>query len=76
MNDDQRVLRAIDEHVKLFGYPPSQREIAEIRGRSSSASGARVVRRLVAEGLVQIVPGRSRGLTITRAGMKALTEEV
>lgn len=76
MTHDQDVLRAIDQHVRLFGYPPSQREIAAIRGLASSASGARVVRRLIAEGLIQVVPGRARGLTITRAGMKALTEEV
>lgn len=76
MIHDQDVLRAISEHVQLFGYPPSQREIAAIKGLASSASGARLVRRLIAEGMIQVAPGRARGLSITRAGMKALTEEV
>ena len=67
-------LRTIDEHIKLYGFPPTQRQIAEATGHPSSSSGARVVRRLQAEGLVEVTPRRSRGLRITRSGMKALTE--
>lgn len=77
MNDDLiQSLRLIDDYKKLYGYPPTQREIASARGRPSSSAGARVVRLLEAQGLIEVVPMRSRGIRITNAGMKALTEGV
>lgn len=74
--DMHRTLRLIDDYKRLYGYPPTQREIAAARGNPSSSAGAKAVRRLEAEGLIEVVPRRSRGIRITNAGMKALTEAV
>jgi SOS-response transcriptional repressor LexA len=75
MNDDtMSALRIIDEHIKLFGFPPTQRDIADNLGLQSSSGGAKMVRRLEAAGLIEVTPRRSRGVRITRSGMKALTE--
>lgn len=78
MNDEQMfdALVAIHDVVDRRGYPPTQREIAGFIGWSSSAAGAKMVRRLEAEGLIEVTPRTSRGIRITAAGMKALEDHL
>lgn len=70
------VLRYIRDTVRMRGYPPSQREIAAAVGWASASDANATLRTLEARGLLRLAPGIPRGITITDAGMVALTEPV
>lgn len=74
--EDHTTLRLLVDSVKANGYPPSRREITAAIDKVSYSEAQRVVRRLEEQGLVTIEPRVARGLRITRAGMRALTEEM
>jgi repressor LexA len=81
MNDarqekERQVLRFIDESVKMRGYPPSRREIAEHVGWSSPGHVNEVLRVLAARGLIRLDPNIPRGIQVTTTGMVAMTETV
>ena len=67
-------LAAIIESVDQRGFPPSVREISKALGWDSPSQGHIVVKRLIEQGLVTTVPGITRSIRITGAGMKAVTE--
>jgi len=72
-------LRFIKRMVAERGYPPSRQEIAEELELSSKSSTQPIMERLVERGLLRVANGdykaRNRAITITEAGMKAITEE-
>ncbi len=77
--DLRAVNMAVYDYIKAYqdehGYPPSRRDIAaHIGGVASSAQQA--VNRLVDEGLITVTPGIPRGIRVTGAAMKAVTEKV
>lgn len=73
---DDKALEYIANLVETRGYPPSVRELAEHLGYSSSERGHYALRRLVNRGLITVAAHTPRGITITEAGMVALTEEM
>lgn len=68
------VLRAIDEHVRVFGFPPSQREIALAIGIRENCLQAVEdhIRAMAKKGLVIHHQRTPRGLKITDAGHEAM----
>lgn len=75
-NRERDIIRIIRESVERDGFVPSQREIAAGCGLSSPASTNANLRVLAAKGLITMRPGNPRAITITAAGMVALTEGV
>jgi repressor LexA len=71
-----RVLAYIREHVEQNGFPPSVREIGERFGYLSPSGPHNLLRALVDRGLLTVRRDTPRAMTITEAGMKALTEEL
>lgn len=70
------IIRIIKESVEARGFVPSQREIATGCGLASPASTNANLKLLQAKGLITMPPGAPRAITITAAGMAALTEAV
>lgn len=68
------VLRFIGEYRKAHGYPPSRREMTEKFGVSLHTA-QRMLARLIEEGLLEVTPNIPRGVNITGAGMKAISED-
>lgn len=75
-NDLRLALIAIADHRDRYGYPPTRRELASRLGRSSPSTGHDLMRDLMAQGLIEVRPNTPRGVTITGAGMKALTATI
>ena len=74
---DQRAtaaLRFIQQHVTEHGYPPSRAEIAQHLGGLAPSTAQLVIEHLKSKGLVVVRPASPRAITITEAGMKAMTE--
>lgn len=73
MPDNESMVRYIVEYRDEHGMPPSVREIAD---EFSVAHGTaqNTLRRMIDEGLLTRPPGVARGLRISEAGMKMLTE--
>lgn len=72
----QRALQFIADTMRARGYPPSRQEIADHVGYAGRGATQPVIERLVQQGLLRVEPGQARTITITEAGMKALTEEL
>lgn len=68
------VLRWIGEYRETHGYPPSRRELTERFGVSLHTA-QRMLARLIEEGLLEVTPNIPRAVNITRAGMKAISED-
>lgn len=64
----EKVLRFIDEHTRLQGYPPSLREIATHIGGSSSNGAYDHIAALVKKGMVRRRVEIARGTVITAEG--------
>ena len=73
ISDETEVIAYIVEYREENGMPPSVREIAERFGVAHGTAG-NVLQRLFDEGLLRRSPGVARGLTISEAGMKMITE--
>lgn len=74
--DEVIALRLIKTSLEVRGYPPSQREIATACGWASSSNAAVLIHIMQAKGLLKVTPGISRGISLTEAGMIAVTEAV
>ena len=76
------VLRYTERCMRARGYPPSRQEIAEELELQSKGSTKPIMDRLVEKGLLRIPKTEQgqravvRAVTITEAGMKAITEEL
>jgi SOS-response transcriptional repressor LexA len=79
MTEDERAvvaLRFIAAHVKEYGYPPTRQQIAVEVGLASAGSVQPMMQRMIDQGLVRTKRYEPRAITITEAGMKAMTEEL
>lgn len=65
-NRRRRVLETIQDYTRIYGYPPSLREIGVLVGLKSVSSVAYQVRQLRAGGYLAVVTAnRSRAITAT-----------
>lgn len=73
MSPDQReVFFAIDEWWKKYGYSPTIREIAYLRGKMGLGNTQRIVKRLVELGVIKRLKGRGRTIRPTYIDFKNL----
>lgn len=73
---DQRTrdaLLTIIKSTSSVGWGPTQRELGEALGVSAATVNG-MLRRLEAQGLIRMLPGSPRAVSVTESGMKALTE--
>ena len=73
---DIAALRAIDEFVTEHGFAISTRELGEAIGVSSSSTAHERVRRLRAQGLVDVRPMGQRTIRVSLEGMRVLLGQV
>ena len=73
MPDSESMVRYIVDYRNENGMPPSVREIAEEFGVGRQTA-QNTLRRMMDEGLLRRPPGVARGIQISEAGMKMLTE--
>lgn len=62
------ILDLIQDEVGMHGRPPTVREIQEHLGYKSPSSVQALIRYMVRDGLIEIVPG-ARGISISRSNM-------
>lgn len=62
------ILELIQTEVGSHGRPPTVREIQEHLGYKSPSSVQALIRHMVRDGLIEIVPG-ARGISISRSNM-------
>ncbi|WP_317928710.1 transcriptional repressor LexA [Halioxenophilus sp. WMMB6] len=60
----QQILDLIKSHLEETGYPPTRAEIAEILGFRSANAAEEHLRALARKGVIEMVPGASRGIRI------------
>ncbi len=70
--DQKEVLFAIDEWWTKFGYSPTIREIAHLRGKVGLGNTQRIVKRLVELGVIKRLKGRGRTIRPTYIDFKNL----
>lgn len=73
--DTTTVASWINDYTTMNGYPPSRREMQAKFGFGLSTA-QKALDILVEEGLLTVTPGIPRGIRITKAGMKAITEKM
>lgn len=71
---ERDALAAIVEHIREWGCPPAQRELADALGVSFRRARV-LLEGLQEKGFVVIEPGQSRGLVLTVAGWRELGRE-
>lgn len=67
----RRLLEYLRGHIARHGYPPSQMEIARAFGFRQNRSARYHLEALARAGLVELIPGRARGIRLTAAGSSA-----
>jgi len=60
----QQILDLIKSHLDETGYPPTRAEIAEILGFRSANAAEEHLRALARKGVIEMIPGASRGIRI------------
>lgn len=60
----QEVLSLIVAFQKQHGIPPTQKEVADLMGASSPNAATDMLRALQRKGVITLVPGVSRGISI------------
>lgn len=60
----REVLDLLVAFQKTHGYPPSQKEVADLMGASSPNAATDMLRALQRKGVITLVPGVSRGISI------------
>ncbi|WP_231359829.1 LexA family transcriptional regulator [Escherichia coli] len=55
---------------KTHGYPPSQKEVADLMGASSANAATDMLRALQRKGAITLVPGVSRGISINNQSVE------
>ncbi len=60
----QQIFELIKSHLEETGFPPTRAEIAEILGFRSANAAEEHLRALARKGVIEIVPGTSRGIRI------------
>ncbi|MEO0443799.1 MAG: transcriptional repressor LexA [Pseudomonadota bacterium] len=60
----QQVLQLIKDHIGETGYPPTRADIAKQLGFKSANAAEEHLRALAKKGVIEIVPGASRGIRL------------
>ncbi|MGH1440289.1 MAG: transcriptional repressor LexA [Cellvibrionaceae bacterium] len=60
----QQVLQLIKDHIGETGYPPTRADIARQLGFKSANAAEEHLRALARKGVIEIVPGASRGIRL------------
>lgn len=60
----QEVLNMLADFQRRNGYPPTQKEVAQLMGAASPNAAADILRKLEKKGAITISPGVARGITI------------
>ena len=68
----KELLAAVHRLTKLWGYPPTRREIADELGLTGLNGISEQLERLEASGCLTIAPRIARGLTLTARGRSFL----
>lgn len=63
----QQVLQLIKDHIEETGYPPTRADIAKQLGFKSANAAEEHLRALARKGVIEIVPGASRGIRLPEA---------
>jgi repressor LexA len=62
------VLEVIRDYVRMFGYPPTMREIATVCGMKSWNGARWHLDRLEAQGFITRTVGKARGIKLMESG--------
>ncbi len=68
----KRILEFIEESLKVNGYAPSYREIADHFGLTSPATVFGHIKALEDKGYLRVAPGKRRGLEVVREGAEGM----
>ena len=63
------VLTLVKSHIVEFGYPPTRADIADELGFKSANAAEEHLKALHRKGHIEMVPGTSRGIRLTQAGL-------
>lgn len=63
----QEILTLIQSHMEATGSPPTRAEIAKTMGFRSPNAAEDHLRALARKGVIELVPGTSRGIRLTKA---------
>jgi len=66
------ILALIQEYVDVQGFPPTRAEIADRLGFRSPNAAEEHLRALERKGVIDILPGASRGIQLRQAGLPGL----
>lgn len=66
-----QVLACIEEAIETTGYPPTRAEIARELGFRSANAAEEHLRALARKGAIEMMPGTSRGIRLSRADQEA-----
>lgn len=66
------ILALIQDFIERSGFPPSRAEIAEQLGFRSANAAEEHLRALERKGILDILPGASRGIQLKQAGLPGL----
>ena len=67
----RRLFEYLREHIAAHGWPPSQMEIARAFGFRQNRSARYHLEALAQAGLIELSPGRARGIRLAAAGRAA-----
>ena len=70
----KEVFLVVDEWWKKFGYSPTLRDIARLRGKPGIGSTKHIVDRLVALGILKKIDGAGRTIRPAWVNFKSLKE--
>lgn len=71
--NSQVIVKWLSEYRDQHGFPPSRREVAAQFGMGLDTA-QRSIEALVDEGLLEVKPGIPRGMNITGAGLKLVSD--
>lgn len=66
----QEIFDLLVAFQKERGYPPSQKEVADLMGAKSPNAATELLRSLQRKGVITLAPGVSRGITIISPGIE------
>jgi repressor LexA len=66
------ILALVQDFMERFGFPPTRAEIAEKLGFKSANAAEEHLRALERKGILDILPGASRGIQLKQAGLPGL----
>ncbi|EOI3517183.1 LexA family transcriptional regulator [Cronobacter muytjensii] len=60
----QEVVDMLADFQKQYGYPPTQKEVAQLMGATSPNAAADMLRKLEKKGAISLSKGVARGITV------------